>query len=287
MTNPDLLPPEILDMLTEAFGMPTTDVQPTFGGFSNLTVSATIGAQRCVIKAATRPIKREDVRREAVVLAALAASMVPIAPLVKLIDAESWTIAVTAALPGVNGLHVLEHDTAALPNLYRALGVALAAVHRVQLAARPEFALTDRVRAVAHEISQFALDPPLDQALRSSLSDAVWQGQPARLVHGDIGLHNMLWDGATLALLDWEWASHGTPLLDLAWLRWTLRWRNLPESLWAAFSETYQINGPTTALDQATLRTLMLGQIAMILVRVRGQPAFAEWLRRAEWTLAG
>ncbi|MBC8076389.1 MAG: hypothetical protein H7Y32_09975, partial [Chloroflexales bacterium] len=76
-------------------------------------------------------------------------------------------------------------------------------------------------------------------------------------------------------------------LLDLAWLAWTLRWRKLPDTLWHAFGGGYG-SGPAAHGDVASdaLRQLAIGQIAMILVR--SQPnaaAFAEWQRRAWWTL--
>jgi hypothetical protein len=68
----------------------------------------------------------------------------------------------------------------------------------------------------------------------------------------------------------------------LAWLHWTMRWRGLPEDLWRDALAAYGRPAPP---DDA-LTALALGQIAMILARVSGQPAArAEWLRRAVWTL--
>jgi aminoglycoside phosphotransferase (APT) family kinase protein len=112
--------------------------------------------------------------------------------------------------------------------------------------------------------------------------------QDASLVHGDAGLHNLLWDGRIAALLDWEWAGCGSPLLDLAWLHWTMRWRDLPVALWQTMLARYG-DGPALACGSspAALRALALGQIAGILARVQGQPgAWGEWLRRLRWTLA-
>lgn len=43
------------------------------------------------------------------------------------------------------------------------------------------------------------------------------------LVHGDFGPNNILFDPITFdvaAVLDWEWAGHGDPIVDLAWCEW-------------------------------------------------------------------
>src|SRR5262249_10225081 len=89
------------------------------------------------------------------------------------------------------------------------------------------------------------------------------------------------------ALLDWEWAGLGSPVIDLAWLYWTMRWRDLPPALWQTFLAGY---GAGSALvcggSPEALRALALGQIAGILARVPEQPAAREeWLRRLRWTL--
>jgi aminoglycoside phosphotransferase (APT) family kinase protein len=115
-----------------------------------------------------------------------------------------------------------------------------------------------------------------------------WPTPATCLVHGDAGLHNLLWDGSIAALLDWEWGGAGNPLLDLAWVGWTMRWRQLPGHLWPAFLAAYMsLEPPDLVITPDALRALALGQIAGILVRVAGQPAaWEEWLRRARWTLS-
>src|SRR5690242_17550587 len=104
-----MIPAHILNLLLTAFPhQPIGDLAATSGGFSNLTAVATIGAQRCVIKAAAAPLKRGDLRREAQVLRLLQASDLPIPVLLATIDDQGWTIAVTRFVAGQHGLAVLE-----------------------------------------------------------------------------------------------------------------------------------------------------------------------------------
>jgi tRNA A-37 threonylcarbamoyl transferase component Bud32 len=49
---------------------------------------------------------------------------------------------------------------------------------------------------------------------------------PGRLVHGDYGPHNLLFDSrdpASPIVLDWEFAHDGDPVEDLAWAEWIVR----------------------------------------------------------------
>jgi aminoglycoside phosphotransferase (APT) family kinase protein len=278
-----LLPPPVAALAARALGEPIGELAPTYGGFSNLTLFATVGGRRCVIKAASTPTKQADVRREAALLPLLAAAGLPSPPLLAFAEDADWSVALTAALPGRNGLQLLADAPEALPAIFEALGPALATSHRALLRdALPHMALAERVAEAQAALASRGLPQPL----YASLADALWQA-PGGLVHGDVGLHNLLWDGQRLSLLDWEWASLGPPLLDLAWLRWTIRWRGLPESLWRRFAASYAAAGGAAVLDPPALATLALGQIGLIMVRVADQPAaYAEWLRRLDWTLA-
>jgi aminoglycoside phosphotransferase (APT) family kinase protein len=281
-----MLPTPILNLLGSAFpNQPIGDVAATSGGFSNLTAIATVGGQRCVIKAATAPLKRADVRREAQVLGLLRARDLPTPELLALVEDEDWTIAVTRFVEGEHGLALLSRAPEQLDALYHALGHLLAQVHRLPLAAAPP--LAERMDHALVALPALALDPDPTTVLRTALEHPIWRSQPAGLAHGDAGLHNLLWDGRIAALLDWEWSGWGAPLLDLAWLAWTIRWRDLPPSCWQAFLAGYA-DGPALANGAAPeeLRALALGQIASILVRAHGQQgAWDEWQRRLRWTL--
>jgi aminoglycoside phosphotransferase (APT) family kinase protein len=278
-----LLPPDLEQLLTAHFGAPPADLAPTFGGFSNLTVRATLGGAPCIIKAATTAAKRADVRHEARLLPALRAAGLPTATYMTLIEDVTWTSSITAALPGANGLHVLSEASAALPFVFSALGSTLAAVHATPPPTMAsDMELTPR-RLKAHAmLAGLPAPPDLVARLQTALEHPIWECE-ARLIHGDSGLHNVLWGPEGLWLLDWEWAACGPALLDLAWVRWTIAWRKLPMTLWEAFLSGY---GPLPApLDPVTQAHLALGQIGLILARVAEQPvARAEWVRRAVWT---
>jgi aminoglycoside phosphotransferase (APT) family kinase protein len=282
-----MIPAQILNLLQAAFpNQAIGDVAATTGGFSNLTAIVTIGAERCAIKAAAAPLKRDDVRREAQMLGLLQASGLPIPTLLAIIEDDAWTIAVTRWIAGEHGLRVLERAPEELEPLYLALGQLLARVHRTPLAA-DEPLLADRARHALARIPTLELEHDLGAALLAALEHPIWHARPRGLAHGDTGLHNLLWDGRIAALLDWEWSGWGTPLLDLAWLYWTIQWRGLPPALWQAFLAGYG-DGPALAngAPPEALRALALGQVASILTRAQSQPgAWEEWRRRLRWTI--
>lgn len=56
-------------------------------------------------------------------------------------------------------------------------------------------------------------------AILRKLHDLQW-------VHGDFGPNNILFDPTTVdvaAVLDWEWAGPGDPIVDIAWCEWIVR----------------------------------------------------------------
>ena len=276
----------IASLLASAFpGQSIGEFAPTVGGYSHTTQRVTIGVTRCVLKLATDPLKRADVRHEARMLAAIAPLGLPAPAALACIEAQQATLLVTRELQGDNGLALLGHAQNELAATYHALGALAARIHAAPLAPPDQsLLLARRIEQTAHALAALPIDAALRVALLHSLAHPAWH-EPPRLLHGDLGLHNILWNGQAVALLDWEWSCWGTPLLDLAWLAWTLRWRNLPDALWHAFLSGYEdLSG---LQDLTGLNTLALGQIAMILARVRGNDAaFAEWERRARWSLA-
>src|SRR5262245_55444876 len=276
-----LLDPHVLDLVAATFpGAPIGDLAPTTGGFSHHSAYVTIGGQRCVLKAADVTHPREALRHEARILQLLCGSGLPAPPLVALAEDDGWTVEVQGFVAGAPGLELLAEAPGDLDRLYDALGRLLAAVHSAPLAT-PD----PRVRCACAStplaaLPNLALDADIYAELAASLAHPAWNPAAPRLIHGDAGLHNLLWDGQITALLDWEWAGWGAPLLDLAWIYWTMRWRNLPDRPWYMFLGAYG-SGPALADGAAlgALRALALGQVAGILARSQGEPAaWAEWL---------
>ncbi len=283
-----MLPQPALDLLASHYGAPPGELAPTFGGFSHHSALATIGGRRCVVKAAEATPKRADLRHEARVLELLPGSGLPAPALLALAEDAGWTVELLEFVPGANGLHVLASEPAALDLVYGALGRTLAAVHSAALAPpAQDLLLAGRAARLHTALAELPIEVGLRAALAAGLGQPAWRSPDVRLVHGDAGIHNLLWDGRITALHDWEWAGWGDPLIDLAWVWWTMRWRDLPGRLWPVFLAGYAAERPAPVADPATLRTLALGKIAGILARVYGQAgAWAEWLRRARWTLA-
>lgn len=275
------LPPAVAALAERALGAPATDIGPTVGGFSNLSRRARIAGRACAIKAAELPTKRAGLRHEAAVLGLLGPTAIPAPRPLALAEDAIWTVLIAEELPGAPGVTLLERGHAALPAAFAALGDILARLHALSA---PPLAGPPLVAARA-ALAGPDLDTDLRAALAAALDHPAWRAGPPRLIHGDAGVHNLLWDQDTgmAALLDWEWSAAGPPALDLAWLRWTVGWRGLPDDLWRGALAAYGAPAPA---DDA-LDALALGQIALILARVAGQPAArAEWLRRAGWTLA-
>lgn len=285
MSNP--LPGPALALLEAAFPSQRVSVlAPSQGGFSHHSAYVRIGGRRCFVKAASLDAKRAGLRHEAAVLGALAGRGVAAPELLALVDEDGWTVEVLAALPGSSGVLLYAEPPAVAMAALAGLAGLLAATHALALPAPGPYALQAARAALTRDaLGELALPGELAAALRAALEQPAWRPIAGQLAHGDAGLHNLLWGGG-YALVDWEWAGWGEPLLDLAWVWWTLRWRQAPAEYWAAFLAAYRAARPIEQPAPDALAALAIGQIAGILVRVREQPAaYAEWLRRAEWTL--
>jgi aminoglycoside phosphotransferase (APT) family kinase protein len=285
-----MLPQSVLDLIAAAFpGQPIGDIAPTFGGFSHRSAALTIGELRCVVKAADTAPKRADLRHESRILALLRGSGLPIPTMLALAENQRWTAEVLGLVSGTHGLRLLADAPTQLPTVYGELGRLLARVHHLAPAPAPaDLVVSERATHVLQVLPTLDLDAPLRAALLASLEHPAWRPDAPVLIHGDAGLHNLLWDAGIAALLDWEWAGWGAPLQDLAWVYWTIRWRNLDRRLWPLFLAGYAPGRPATSVGPHTaLRALALGQIASMLVRAQNDAgAWQEWLRRARWTLA-
>ncbi|HMQ33969.1 MAG TPA: phosphotransferase [Chloroflexaceae bacterium] len=290
MDTAPALPPPVAALLAAAFpGAPVAGLAPTVGGFSNLTLRARVGGVPCVLKAASHPAKVADLRREARALALLRGRRLGAPRALAFREGGGWALLVTGRRPGAPGLTLYGGPPEALAPACAALGQALSRLHAAPIAPPGDLGdllVAGRAAATAKALGVLPLPPELRAPLAEALAHPAWRPARPRLVHGDAGLHNILWGRRGLTLLDWELAGWGDPRLDLAWAAWALRFRGAPPALWAALLDGY---GPQRAaalgLADDALRALALGQIAALLVRASGLPAWDEWLRRARATL--
>jgi len=227
--------PELLD--ERAAALTATVIE---GGRSNLTYRVD-GARRPLI--VRRPplghvlSSAHDMRREHRVISALAASAVPVPVAIDVVD-DTETRDVTGTVffvmeraPG----RVLAHRTqnadyspAALHALGLELAGHLADLHAVDPAAaglqdfgRPDGFLERQLRTWRRQLdaSRSRETPTLD-ALQASLERDVPASVRTGIVHGDYRLDNALVvgtgdDAHVSAILDWEMATLGDPLVDL------------------------------------------------------------------------
>lgn len=281
-----MLPEAAIELLA-TMGFEPSEYTPTKGGFSHQSTIATINnEQRCVIKAANTDAKRASLGYEAHMLDLLRSSQLPVPNLIALIEDDDWTIEIIEFLPGTNGLTILADSSQAVDRLYHALGQALKQLHYAPIIPNhPDKTLAKRTAALRETVANMPLPSNIQQALLDSLAHEAWAVPNKHLVHGDPGLHNLLWDDPDLALIDWEWAGWGDPRQDLAWIWWTMQWRKLPVAYWDAFLDGYNPEHPEE-LSAQSLQTIALGQIAFVLTQARDHEAdWQEWQARAEWTL--
>jgi aminoglycoside phosphotransferase (APT) family kinase protein len=129
---------------------------------------------------------------------------------------------------------------------------ALAEIHRVDLEAcgladlgRPEGFTRRQVERWTSQLDSYRVRdlPDLDEAARW-LAVHVPETQLPTLIHGDYGLHNVLFGGdepELRAVVDWETATVGDPLLDLGYLL-TLWLEGDEPSRWTASALPYDIS---------------------------------------------
>jgi aminoglycoside phosphotransferase (APT) family kinase protein len=105
-------------------------------------------------------------------------------------------------------------------------------------------------------------------------------------VHGDYGPQNLLYDEATLdvsGVLDWEFASPGVPISDLAWAQWIVRIHH-PH---AVGSLDYLFRGWGDEASWASRQAAMLHACRRFLARaerMRDSKATELWSQRFEVT---
>lgn len=181
-------------------------------------------------------------RLEFQLLQALAASPLPVAQAIALLDELAPPRLITRH---INGAPRFTSD--ALPGFCQQLAATLSAIHAVdiELAGLPR--LSD---VLAAELSQSKRgDARIQAGLRANLTGLRLNGPG--LLHGDFWLGNLLWQGDVLrGIIDWEDAMFGDPLADLGKSRlemlWALGWRAM-----TVYTDAYLALNP--ALDASDL----------------------------------
>lgn len=213
------------------------DVSLLFGGRSNLTYLVRCGTEQYVLR---RPPLGEltpsahDMGREYRVMAGLRGTAVPVPPTVALCE-DASVLGVPFSVVGLVEGRVLRTredldpltDDQVLASARAVLSV-LAALHAVEPAAvgldglgRPQGYLGRQVRRWGDQFTRVAARelPDLDR-LRARLERALPAESGAAIVHGDARIDNLILDahdaGVVRALVDWEMATIGDPLADLA-----------------------------------------------------------------------
>lgn len=265
---------------------PGVTIEPladTLGGFSHTTLVVSIGGVPCVAKGGTIDTRREDIRREAEALTLATAAALPAPRLLALLDDDHTTVLLTGHLPGQAGVTLYQATPEVRGAALARLGVIMTSIHAV-----PADHHDARLASIAVPRDALAAtlsgEPDAAALLERFTAACAALPQRRRLVHGDAGLHNLVWQHDAGALVDWEWAGWGDPLLDLGWIDWTLRFRRVAAGEAAHFWRQYADGMP----DPALLHAAALARIAHLLVRVAAIPAArAEWLRRTRITIAG
>jgi aminoglycoside phosphotransferase (APT) family kinase protein len=290
-----VVPAGVVDAVRELTGVASLGpTLATVGGFSNLSFHVTLNNRLSVVKAATLPLKREDLRREAKILSLLHVyddMTLPAPRMVAHGDHGDWTVTVLDEVPGENGLTFLgKRSLGYVEKRSIVLARLLQAVHRAapQPVKDPDLDIPTRmVKLRSFVVDEVFADGVSAQMLSALDSRAIGRG--VGLVHGDFGLHNVMWDVDVRrirvgGLLDWEFGGWGSPLTDVAWLWWTLQFRGIGDQIWPYFVDAYGAWAlRAMGFESGAILDLVRVQMIQLLSRTERESASRiEWLKR--WT---
>ncbi|MCP3856306.1 MAG: phosphotransferase family protein [Actinomycetia bacterium] len=211
------------------------------GGHSNLTYQIEDTAGRVAV--VRRPPQGEllpkahDMSREWAIISALGPTPVPVAPALGFCESPDVTGAWFYVMGFVDGRPLYESaDTEAwVPEERRVtLGHSfidvLADLHTLDpdeiglgdLGKKEDYVgrqLRTWYRSWTSSAGPAQYDDPLAHELQEFLADNIPEQGPARVVHGDYGVHNCLFgaESTIVAVVDWEISTLGDPLADLAY----------------------------------------------------------------------
>jgi aminoglycoside phosphotransferase (APT) family kinase protein len=249
-TQPDaLLPVDVLAAWLDDEGIAPGEPiwsEPLRGGVTNVMLRIRRAEHQLVVR---RPAKRstdradDGMRREYRILEALAGSDVPHPRAVALCNDMSRLGCVFYAMEDIDGISALERPEYLTPQAVTAAAIeALAALHELDYAARGLADLGQpggfHERQVSRWAAQHARDGGRAPERLTEVGRWLEQHLPSEwtpaLMHGDYHMLNLLLardpPARVAAIVDWETATIGDPLLDLAGFRevWTSAFRESP-----------------------------------------------------------
>ncbi|MEP1125528.1 MAG: phosphotransferase family protein [Ilumatobacter sp.] len=167
-----------------------------------------------------------DMMVEAAVLAAAAASGVPVPALLCADPGDAGTDGIASmiveAIEGETIARKIQRDdeyAAARPLLAGQFGAALAAIHRIDVNAVPALEQPDPIAYYTDVLDTLDKPYPMLELVRRWLIDHTPPSGEPCVVHGDFRLGNMIIgpDGLR-SVIDWELAHLADPMEDLGWL---------------------------------------------------------------------
>jgi aminoglycoside phosphotransferase (APT) family kinase protein len=257
---------------------PLEDVRPIGGGTQNVMVRFTRDGREYVLRRGPehlRPVSNKVISREFQVLRALSGTDVPHAePIASCDDTSVLGDAVFYLMEPIDGFNAgleLPDTAAGTPELRRELGFALVdallSLGRVDYRAvgladfgKPEGFLDRQVDRWLSELASHQTLPGYPEIELPHVPDvAAWlrdrvpsQWTPG-LIHGDFHACNVMFRRdapAVAAIVDWEMATIGDPLLDLGWLLATWDLAGAPEE----FAGNLTRAGGLPTADELTAR---------------------------------
>lgn len=175
-------------------------------------------------------------------------------------DATIWggAFTVTAFAPGKNAGDVMGSGSRIPEIKLRELAAGIASLHRIRIGPVSDSlerifgvgstsqTIEERNRAIVEANYNLWLrvrsgaSPSCQRAFRWLLRNVPHDTRSAVLIHGDMGFHNVLFDGDALkAVLDWETAQIGDPAADLGAVRAMVE----PHISWTRFLAFYREAG--------------------------------------------
>ncbi len=211
------------------------------GGHSNLTylIEGTLGRQAVIRRPPLGELlpKAHDMAREWALISALGKTAVPVPRALGFCGDVLVTGAAFYVMGRIDGrplYSAADAERYAPPQLRREIGHSfidvLAELHSIDpdavglgdLGKKDGYIgrqLKTWYRSWTASIEPAQLDDPRAHALQKYFLEHAPEQGPARIVHGDYGLHNTLIgnDGRVAAVVDWEISTLGDPLADLAY----------------------------------------------------------------------